>query len=205
MNRVSRALLTLLSIAILMRSKQSLVMGVLPSTAPVALDMVTGFEGNMLFRDFWYVGSKLYRLTQVKMWKNERDTSGFEVTFEVPPRFNFTGPGYEPITKVFGDKDQDSEVETITIDDDILEVAVCVDPGESDSRPAIDHDFDSFIFRDARGVDHRIGPRLGCETEAWTWFTLPSQLIGFSTREGFFQGAQATGRFNIRSIALVVD
>ena len=187
MHRVSRALLTLLSIAILMLSKAQ-AKGVLPSTAPIALETVTGFEGTVLFRDFWYVPQKLYRLSQVKMWKNERDTSGFEVTFEVPARYGYSGPGYEPISHTFGDTDQDSDIETITIDEDILEVAVCVDPGESDVRPPIDHDFDSFIFRDARGVDHRIGPRLGCATNAYTWFTLPSQLIGFSTREGFFQG-----------------
>ena len=139
------------------------------------------------------------------MWKNERDTSGFEVTFQIPARFGYSGAGYEPISHVFGDTDQSSEIETITIDEDILEVAVCVDPGMSDVKSAGDHDFDSFIFRDASAIDHRIGPRLGCETDAYTWFTLPSQLIGFSTREGFFQGMKSTGRFNIRSIAVIVD
>ena len=164
----------------------SFVMGTLPATSPVALEMVAGYEGTTAFTDYWYVDRKLYRLTKVKMWKNERDTSGFEVTFEVPERY---GLSYEPVTHVFGDKDQDSHVETIAIDDDILEVAVCVDSGGVDGQRAVDHDFDSFIFRDAQGVDHRIGPELGCPTNAFTWFTLPAQLIGFGTREGFFQGA----------------
>ena len=128
MNKVSRALFIMLSVAILMLSRGR-VKGALPSTAPIALETVTGFEGNALFKDFWYVDQKLYRLSQVKMWKNERDTSGFEVTFEVPARYGYSGPGYKPISHMFGDTDQDSEVETITIDEDILEVAVCVDPG----------------------------------------------------------------------------
>ena len=116
------------------------------------------------------------------MWKNEYDTSGFEVTFEVPERYGFSN---EPVKHVFGDTDQDSHVEMISFDDDILEVAVCVDSGGASGR-YIDHDFDSFIFRDAKGVEHRIGPEFGCPTNDFTWFTLSSQLIGFSTREGFF-------------------
>ena len=65
------------------------------------------------------------------MFKNEFDTSGFEVTFEIPTRYGLEGqPGYEPISHTFGDKDQTSEIETLKIDDDILAVAVCIDPGE---------------------------------------------------------------------------
>ena len=87
------------------RNGKHVVMAALPSTAPITLEMVTGFEGSMVFKDFWYVPQKLYRLTKVKMWKNERDTSGFEVTFEVPPRFGLSDSQYEPITHMFGDKD----------------------------------------------------------------------------------------------------
>ena len=66
-----------------------LVQSTLPSTIPVSLDMIVGFEGAKLFKESWYVPKKLYRLSRVKMFKNANETSGFEVTFEVPPRFGF--------------------------------------------------------------------------------------------------------------------
>ena len=124
----------------------------IPSPVPVALDMVTGFEGGKIFRESWYVPKRLYRISQVKMFKNKFDTSGFEVIFEIPTRYGLEGqPGYEPINQTFGDKDQDSDVETLMIDDDILAVAMCIDPGEihPETNKVVGNDFDSFIFMDA--------------------------------------------------------
>ena len=55
MKRVERLLLTILSVVICMRDRSGLVMGVLPSTSPISLDMVTGYEGSEVSRDTWYV------------------------------------------------------------------------------------------------------------------------------------------------------
>ena len=53
---------------------------------------------NPVTNDSFYVGSKFYRLTKIKVYRSETEMSGFELIYEVPGDFT----GYEPISHLFG-------------------------------------------------------------------------------------------------------
>ena len=55
------------------------------------IDLTQGFVQLHPFEDTWYVPRMFYRLTKVKMWKNDINTSGFMVTYERPDSDEFDG------------------------------------------------------------------------------------------------------------------
>ena len=58
-----------------------------PSTVPNELTMLSGYEAPPITDDTWIVPYQNYRLSKVKMWKNNVNTAGFEVTFSSPDTY----------------------------------------------------------------------------------------------------------------------
>ena len=58
----------------------------------------TGNLGAEFVEDDWSVDLKNYKLSRIRMWKDDSKVSGFEVTFEAEPG----SEGYEPIRHLYG-------------------------------------------------------------------------------------------------------
>ena len=74
-------------------------------TVPVCDTQVVGDIFGDEDTDVWYVEYRYYRLTEITMYKNEHNTSGFRVTYEVPDDFS----GWATETHLFGYDDETSE------------------------------------------------------------------------------------------------
>ena len=72
----------------------------MPDTTPIELETVSGTVTDNPEEDTWYVSKQYYMLTKVKMYKNQGNTSGFEVTYEPYPPSEFSGWPEE--THLFG-------------------------------------------------------------------------------------------------------
>ena len=99
---------------------------VAPIANAEAIDLTQGFIQLHPLEDTWYVPRMFYRLTKVKMWKNDINTSGFKVTYERPDTPEFGG---WPLTleHMFGSVLELNVPEEIDLDKDLQGIAVCID------------------------------------------------------------------------------
>ena len=74
----------------------------MPDTTPIELETISGTVTDDPVEDTWYVSKQYYMLTKVKMFKNKKNMSGFEVTYEPYPSSEFSDWPTE--THIFGDE-----------------------------------------------------------------------------------------------------
>ena len=71
--------------------------------------MLSGYELGVITDDIWYVPNKFYKLSKIKMWKNDSNTAGFQVTYS--PKDDFTG--WPDEVHMFGFDDVTSHIDEI--------------------------------------------------------------------------------------------
>jgi hypothetical protein len=70
----------------------------LPASEYECNDNIEGTVNDNNVVNTWYLDKRFYRLTKVKMWKDDVEVSGFEVTYSPPDDFI----GWSELTNVFG-------------------------------------------------------------------------------------------------------
>ena len=92
---------------------------------PTELDCFAGVSNeNAVTEEQVFVVKQGYRLSEVKMWKNLYNVSGFRLTFiPIIPEAS----GWNPVSFIFGYTDQTSELETIEIDYNLAKIGICID------------------------------------------------------------------------------
>ena len=121
----------------------------LPDTSPV-MDTTSGLTGLVQsnpLEDTWFVSKAYYVLCKVKLYKDVRSASGFEVTFCPHPREQF--PGLPEETHLFGQTTHVKNVEEITLDSDLKRVEICVDNVHAQGGAGAD--FEGFKFTEMDG------------------------------------------------------
>ena len=91
--------------------------------------------------DSWHVPRMFYRLVKVVMWRNDINTSGFEVTYERPDTAEFVGWPLS-LTHMFGTVDPYKYPEEITLTKDLDSLAICIDHLNHENHA----DFEGFEF-----------------------------------------------------------
>ena len=84
----------------------------MPATVPVELDIVEGSIYGETTEHTWYVPHKFYQLEQMRVWKNDKTMSGFEVKFV---HYDEDYVAWHPIVHMFGTTDLNSEFETYNL------------------------------------------------------------------------------------------
>ena len=69
------------------------------------------------YEDSWYVPRNFYRLTKIEMWKNEKSTQGFKVTY-TRANYEYCRDWPEELTHTFGSDDTDLSTDYISLDFD---------------------------------------------------------------------------------------
>ena len=100
--------------------------------------MIFGHEDPPIVDDDWVVPRKFYRLSKVKMWKNNANTRGFEVTFSVPVEFT----GWADETHMYGFPTETSALEEIPIDTEVVSMEICAWNGGGNPH----YDFEGLRF-----------------------------------------------------------
>ena len=166
----------------------------LPDTSPV-MDTTSGLTGLVQsnpLEDTWFVSKAFYVLCKVKLYKDVRSASGFEVTFCPHPREQF--PGLPEETHLFGQTTHVKKVEEITLDSDLKRVEICVDNVHAQGGAGAD--FEGFKFTEMDGQVTKLAAH--CPKRA-DWVTIDltdRRIIGFRVVESHWYS-----RFrNIRSI-----
>ena len=133
-------------------SKTTPALSDIPFVNPIQLACVEGHNNSNPAVEVKFVDKQGYRLSRVKMWKNEFNTAGFELTFSpvIPNAID-----WNPVSIQYGYTDEVSELEAIDIDYDLAKIGICVD----DNHNSLDHiDFEGFKFFNSDNVDQTISP-----------------------------------------------
>ena len=142
----------------------------MPDTYPVERTLYEGHEGDNRVVDKWTLIKEHYMLTELTMYADSQEASGFRVKFEAWPKDVF--PDYPAEYHTYGTTDKPANV--ITFDSDLKKIKICVDayPAASD----IYHDFENLEFETGAGVITL--PSTGCVN--WLEEDLTkNRLIGF--------------------------